>query len=107
MFNYYAELPSLTQITALRYNLFMPHTLDEVRQIALELPYDDRWQLAETLHDSLHPPGEDLPQQEINAAWEAEIKKRLDEIDSGAVELIPGEVVEERMFARIKAARQK
>ena len=36
---------------------------------------------------------------EIEAAWDGEIKRRLDEIDSGTVELIPGEKVRAEMIA--------
>ena len=44
---------------------------------------------------------------EVEFAWDAEIKRRLDEIDSGAVEMIPGEEVLARMDARLKAKRQQ
>jgi hypothetical protein len=39
----------------------------------------------------------------IEAAWDGEIKRRLDEIDSGAVELVPLEDVLARMDARLLA----
>ena len=38
---------------------------------------------------------------EIEAAWDREIKRRLDEIDSGAVEMIPAEQVHAEMIARL------
>lgn len=37
---------------------------------------------------------------EVEAAWDEEIKRRLDEIDSGTVEMIPLEDVLARMDAR-------
>jgi putative addiction module component (TIGR02574 family) len=43
---------------------------------------------------------------EIEAAWDGEIKRRLDEIDSGAVKTVPLEDVLARMDARI-LARQR
>jgi hypothetical protein len=39
----------------------------------------------------------------VEAAWESEIKRRLDEIDSGAVELIPGEQVHAEMIAGLSS----
>jgi putative addiction module component (TIGR02574 family) len=41
--------------------------------------------------------------EEVEASWDAEIKRRLDEIDSGAVEMIPAEQVHARMIARLSA----
>jgi putative addiction module component (TIGR02574 family) len=71
----------------------------------MELSYDERAKLSEELWWSLHPPAEDLPQEEIDAACDAEIKRRSEEFDSGAVEMIPGEEVIARMDARLKAKR--
>jgi hypothetical protein len=42
----------------------------------------------------------------IESAREGEIKRRLDEIDSGAVEMIPAEQVYARMIARLSPAAQ-
>ncbi len=38
---------------------------------------------------------------ELHPEWDGEIKRRLDEIDSGKVEMIPHELVRERMLARL------
>ena len=43
---------------------------------------------------------------EVEAAWGDEIKRRLDEIDSGAVQMIPHEEVLARLDARIASKRQ-
>ena len=67
----------------MRYNLAMPHTLEEVRQIAFELPEQDRLQLANSLWETLTP-GEELSDAEFDAAWEPEIARRVAEIKSGA-----------------------
>jgi putative addiction module component (TIGR02574 family) len=83
-----------------RYNLSMPLNFEEVHQLALELPYDDREKLSEELWWSLHPPADDLPQEEIDVAWGAEIARRIEEIDSGAVKLIPGRQVLAQMRRR-------
>ncbi len=43
-------------------------------------------------------PGDDLPETEIEKAWDKEVSRRLEEIDSGKVKAIPAEEV----FARIQ-----
>jgi hypothetical protein len=56
---------------------------------ACQLPPEDLQWLVESLLIKGYP----APEAEIEAAWQDEIKHRLDQIDSGAVELIPGELV--------------
>ena len=73
--------------------------LDEARQ----LPPDEREWLAECLLIG----DEGISAAEVESAWDAEIKRRVDEIDSGAVEMIPGEEVLARMDARLKTKRQQ
>ena len=77
----------------------MQHTYEEVRQIACELPEKQRIQLADSLWESVG--GDADGAVAIEAAWDGEIKRRLDEIDSGAVEMIPAEQVHARMVARL------
>jgi putative addiction module component (TIGR02574 family) len=50
---------------------------------------------------------ESLSAAEVEAAWDAEIKRRLDEIDSGAVKMIPGDEVIARMDSRPKTRRRQ
>jgi len=52
---------------------------------ALKLPLEFRAALAGSLLESLH--GE--PDAGVEAAWSAEIKKRLHELDSGKVKPVP------------------
>jgi putative addiction module component (TIGR02574 family) len=82
----------------------MQHTYEEVQQIAHELPEDQRVQLANSLWESVGAETDDAAA--IEAAWDGEIKRRLDEIDSGSVELAPLEDVLARMDDRI-LARQR
>jgi len=79
----------------------MPNSYESARRLAMELSFDERAKLSEELWWSLHPPGEDVTQEEIDASWDAEIKRRIEEIDSGVVELIPGELVLEKMQRRL------
>ena len=85
----------------------MSHSYEDARRLAMELSYDERAKLSEELWWSLHPPAEDLPQEEIDAAWDAEITRRIEEADSCAVELIPGEDVLARTDARIKSKQRE
>ncbi|MGA2206545.1 MAG: addiction module protein [Terracidiphilus sp.] len=73
--------------------------LDEARQ----LPPDEREWLAEFLlidDESVSAAG-------VESAWGDEIKRRLDQIDSGAVKMIPGDEVLARMDVRLKARRRQ
>jgi hypothetical protein len=74
----------------LRYNLAMPMTAHDLLEAANRLSHADREWLAREL---LHPLGDGSSEAEIEAAWGDENKRRLDEIDSGKVELIPLETV--------------
>ena len=87
-----------------RYNFSMQHSFEEVRKIACELPEDQRILLASSLWESVGP--DTVGVAAIEAAWDGEIKRRLNEIDSGSVELVPLEDVLARMDARI-LARQR
>jgi putative addiction module component (TIGR02574 family) len=87
-----------------RYNLSMPHSFEEVRQLAYELPEDQRVLLANSLWESVGPDTDVA--SAIESAWDSEIKHRLDAIDSGSVNLVPLEDVLARMDARI-LARQR
>jgi putative addiction module component (TIGR02574 family) len=78
----------------------MPMTAHDLLEAANRLSQADRAWLAQEL---LHPPGDGSTEAEIEAAWSDEIKRRLDEIDSGKVELIPLEEVIARMDARLSA----
>lgn len=79
----------------------MAHTFEEIRQIASELPEEQRIQLANSLWESVDACEEESRSTE--SAWDSEIKRRLDEIDSGEVELAPLEEVLARMDARIQS----
>lgn len=60
---------------------------------ALELAPEDRADLAGWLLDTLEP--EDSG---VERAWHVEIRKRIDELDSGAVEPMSAEEAESRIF---------
>ena len=66
----------------------MAPSYEEVHRLAHELPEDQRIQLVNELLESLDPPAEEASEAEVSAAWDDEIERRLDEIDSGKVEMI-------------------
>ena len=73
--------------------------LEEVRQMP---PAEVSW-----LIESLLQEFDSGSEEEIETAWDGEIKRRLDEIDSGAVKLIPLEDVLARMDTRNQAIQSK
>lgn len=85
-----------------RYNLPMQPSFEEVEKLAHALPEEQRIRLANSLYESVAEE-EQASEVEVEAAWGDEIKRRLDEIDSGAVELIPMDEVLARMDARRKS----
>jgi putative addiction module component (TIGR02574 family) len=67
----------------------MPTLVDELSARAKALPAEDRARLAEELLDSLHGEAD----SDVEAAWDREIERRVAEIESGAVKLVPAEDV--------------
>jgi len=67
---------------------------DKIMDEVLSLPADLRIILIEKLLASLNLP----TQSEIDRAWAEEAERRVDQIDQGEVELIPGENV----FAKLR-----
>ena len=70
---------------------------EQILQSALSLNPDDRVEIAESLILSLDAERA----AEIEAAWAAEIKLRLESIDKGEVQLIPAEEVMRAMRERL------
>ena len=68
--------------------------VSEVLEKALALSSQDRGLIIDRLIESL----DDEPADEgVEAAWSEEIKRRVEEIQSGKVEMIPGEEVGRRL----------
>lgn len=72
----------------------MADLVAELSERAKGLPPEDRARLAEELLASL----EESPSAEVDAAWDAEIRKRLADIEAGTAVLVPAEEV----FARVR-----
>ena len=72
----------------------MGETAEQLLKKALTLDEKDRAALAGALIESLH--GEADP--DANDAWNAEIRKRVGELEAHAVETVPWSEVRERLF---------
>jgi putative addiction module component (TIGR02574 family) len=77
----------------------MPKDFKDVFRDAAELSERDRATLAGLLIESL----ESEPDPEVEAAWAAEIERRVAELDAGAVKTIPWEEVRQRLLDRLNA----
>lgn len=71
-------------------------TLKRALDLALELPESER---AALTHDSLDGP----PDADAQQAWEAEITKRLDELETGKVRTIDADEALRRIDARLRS----
>jgi putative addiction module component (TIGR02574 family) len=72
----------------------MTSIVDEITLKARSLPAEDRARLAEDLLSSLQEDGDPA----IEAAWDTEIRRRLDEVEAGTAKLIPAAEV----FAEVR-----
>ena len=77
----------------------MSRTFTDVWKEAAELSDEDRATLAGLLIESL----EGEPDLDVEAAWAAEIDKRVAELDASTVESIPWEQVRQRLVDRLNA----
>lgn len=77
--------------------------IDEITQLALTLPVDERAKVASALLASLD---ESADPAEVHEAWTSEIKSRVDDIASGRVKTIPRAEVRAQLAAD-RAARQR
>lgn len=71
----------------------MANLIDELSSKARTLPAADRVRLAEELLATVHESDD-----EIEAAWDEEIRLRIADIDAGTAKLIPAEEV----FAEVR-----
>jgi putative addiction module component (TIGR02574 family) len=72
--------------------------INALEKEVLRLPPEERARLAELLLSSL----DELPEAELERIWFAEAQRRAEQIDSGAVQLIPSEEVERKARALLR-----
>lgn len=79
----------------------MSAVLKQIHELLPALTEQERAQLAHELIAGLDGPED----QGVEAAWEAEIERRLDEIEAGTVKLIDGDEFMRRLDARLSRHR--
>lgn len=79
----------------------MTPDVSELLKRALALPPEARAALATSLFESLD---EGPADPGVEAAWSEEVKRRIEEIDSGRVQMIPYEEVRRRLAALLSDA---
>lgn len=79
----------------------MTPDVSELLKKALALPPEARAALATSLFESLD---EEPADEGVEAAWSEEIKRRIEDIDSGRVQMIPYEEVRRRLAALLSDA---
>lgn len=77
----------------------MPRDFNDIFREAAELSEQDRAALAGLLIESL----EGEPEPDLQAAWAAEIERRVAELDSGTAKTVPWEEVRQRLLDRLNA----
>lgn len=82
----------------------MTAEVSDLLKKALALPPDARAALAGSLLESLD---EEPADEGVEAAWSEEIKHRLEDIDSGKVQMISYEEVRRRLAARLADAAKE
>ena len=81
----------------------MTPQVSEVLEKALALSTQDRGLIMDRLIESL----DNEPAKEgVEEAWSEEIERRVEEIQSGRVEMIPGEEVHRRLLARLSNGKK-
>ena len=73
-------------------------------EAALRLPDAERAELAAILADSI---SDGVPEAEIEAAWLAEARRRLEDIHSGRSKAVPWKQVDGKLRAMLDAARNR
>ena len=85
----------------------MSMSADELRKHLMELPARERAELAYEMLESIEEDELDDDPAEVEASWAEEIKRRVDDLDAGRVELIPSEAVFAKARAIVEAAAQR
>ena len=83
----------------------MAAVLKEIESQALQLSPPDRSELIHRLIVSLEDEPEDSPEV-IAKAWDAEIARRVAEIDAGTATLVPQDEVFAKLDAKLRKTRE-
>jgi putative addiction module component (TIGR02574 family) len=69
----------------------------DIMERAEVLPIDMKLELVDRLLESISSSAKD-----VDEAWKVEVERRIDEVESGEVELLPGDEVFARIRARVR-----
>ena len=81
----------------------MTQQASELLQKALSLSEEERAELAGSLIESLDPAVDEAAE----AAWNQEIARRIDDLDSGGAKTVPWETVRSRISSKLTHGKQK
>jgi len=79
----------------------MTQEANDVLKKALALPADDRAALAGSLIDSLDPQAD----ASVEEAWNDEVARRIEELDSGKAKTVPWAEVRRRVLLKLDDGR--
>jgi putative addiction module component (TIGR02574 family) len=80
--------------------------IDSLLTQALQFPEEERWKLVAQLLRSFEPnDGDEVTDPEWDAAWAAEIDRRMRDVQQGRVELIDGDHVDAEIRIMLAAGR--
>jgi hypothetical protein len=80
----------------------MSHSYEQVRQIASELPREQRIQLANSLLEGVDLAEDNVSANEVDTAWDAEIGLRVSAIKTGSAVTYSQEEVEAELRAIVR-----
>ena len=84
----------------------MSMTLAQVEEAFMSLDRHEQAAILQRGIRNLDTRSEDLPQDEVEAAWRDELSKRIDDIRSGAVELLDFDESHRQIRAQLIARRK-
>jgi putative addiction module component (TIGR02574 family) len=71
-------------------------------EAVLELPEQERVELVDAVNENLHGPAE----EGVEEAWADEIKRRIEDVESGKVKTIPWEEVDRKLDRIIESHKR-
>jgi len=75
---------------------------DAVLTLALDLPEEDRAEIAAALFESIEPEGE----EEVEQAWRQEVAKRVAAIDAGEAQTVAWTSARQRLVTKLNERRR-
>mgnify|MGYP001608323489 CR=1 FL=1 len=81
----------------------MTRDAKKILKEALKLPADARASIVDELQASLSAEAD----PEVDAAWAAEIQRRIEALQAGTVKSIPWSEVRRKLWRRLRAASQR